>query len=794
MSEAQGPMGVTRQLNTTSHIARQGTLLTTMSSDERPLKRQRLDSPPTRSHLPIPADALLLALPSLLAHPPTHRNHAQSLVLSQLALRKYLTSPQLDSISEFRALVELAEIGFRIGLDEPGVESEVGRAISRALVIIAKHPSLRIHKVHLTTLSARLAAYQGSPKSTVNALKKLLTHFLAPSDPPHVVYAAHIAYITALATHVDAAGGDDAPGGRGSYLAMLRANGNTKALIAIRELGELAVRNGHREVVLLAQVLELRDLVHNGVWTRVGKKLEEAEEALGMFEDTQTPTPTLNSASGPTPISAPAPTTPPRNYTALEHVLRVHVAMAGALFHTYVGAHGDAQARIKQMHAMLDGEAFAGFGEHGIVEVQLPSTPRPSTYPNTHPSTHPNANSKADLKTDETPLRIQVTHPRTLLSIGFLVSSVAKRDPTGRKPKRRQFASEGVKVVDNELKKELSVPMWASIGDVHAFRERMNKIRADMICELVGVSIQRSEFDEAEHHISQLISHTRTHGLFATYSARLTLHQAHLAHALGRSERASRCYRVAAWLSRPRTTGESSSSSPSKKASRTHMHQEETGEDEDKDGAEEDDGQEDYWLNVSARAGDLWLRVGLAGLISDQDGWDRAMKPLREEGKAILQECEGLGGTLQAVGAVLGACLGEECLDVKTNLRAALTLCTTAEDNYLRPLVFALCADQYFHTAPAHAEVMLQTADGLAAGLGAQPKPKNAGGADKSAADKVGNAHLRMWIGERALELKRRKGEEDAVARQTVANEALRKAVARVEKRRFDEDVPVPVR
>jgi hypothetical protein len=46
---------------------------------------------------------------------------------------------------------------------------------------------------------------------------------------------------------------------------------------------------------------------------------------------------------------------------------------------------------------------------------------------------------------------------------------------------------------------DFPVPMWASIGDVHAFRERMNKIRADMICELVGISIQRSEFDEAEH-------------------------------------------------------------------------------------------------------------------------------------------------------------------------------------------------------------------------------------------------------------------------------------------------------
>jgi hypothetical protein len=287
------------------------------------------------------------------------------------------------------------------------------------------------------------------------------------------VYAAHIAYISALAAHVDT--GDDsggfigAGGGRSSHLTTVRANGNTKALIAIRDLRELAMRNGHEEVVLLAQVLELRDLVHNGVWTRVGGALGTAEAALGMFEEalptsTQTAAPipmstsTLDSDLASTPTGT-VPKTPPRKYTALEHVLRLHVAMAGVLYHTYVGAHAEAQARIKRMHEMLDGEAFTGFGEHGVVEVQLsshsrnrPHSANDPRHPNHGNPNHGNANQKAD----ETPLRIQVTHPRTLFSIGFLVSSVAKRDPTGRKPKRRQFAAEGVKVVDNELKKELS--------------------------------------------------------------------------------------------------------------------------------------------------------------------------------------------------------------------------------------------------------------------------------------------------------------------------------------------------
>ena len=37
--------------------------------------------------------------------------------------------------------------------------------------------------------------------------------------------------------------------------------------------------------------------------------------------------------------------------------------------------------------------------------------------------------------------------------MGFLVSSVAKRDPVGRKPKRKVFAAEGLVVLEREAKK-----------------------------------------------------------------------------------------------------------------------------------------------------------------------------------------------------------------------------------------------------------------------------------------------------------------------------------------------------
>jgi len=35
----------------------------------------------------------------------------------------------------------------------------------------------------------------------------------------------------------------------------------------------------------------------------------------------------------------------------------------------------------------------------------------------------------------------------------------------------------------------LLVPVWGSVFDVHEFQQRMHKIKADMICELIGVSL-----------------------------------------------------------------------------------------------------------------------------------------------------------------------------------------------------------------------------------------------------------------------------------------------------------------
>ena len=95
-----------------------------------------------------------------------------------------------------------------------------------------QHPSLRIYKAQLTRLSARLATEQKNHKLAQNVLKKTVTNFIIPSDPPHVHYAAHLAYITSLFGATDAEeSGPYSP-----------SNASLRALGAIRDLHALATR------------------------------------------------------------------------------------------------------------------------------------------------------------------------------------------------------------------------------------------------------------------------------------------------------------------------------------------------------------------------------------------------------------------------------------------------------------------------------------------------------------------------------------------------------------------------
>lgn len=247
-------------------------------------------------------------------------------------------------------------------------------------------------------------------------------------------------------------------------------------------------------------------------------------------------------------------------------------------------------------------------------------------------------------------------------------------------------------------------------------------------------------------HLSALIAHTRTYDLFSAYAARITLHHAHFAHAMGDVSRARKCYAVAASLA-----------------------------------------QEGTFVNVSARTGLFLLRIASG----EWSGGTMSLE-LEREVSSLVEACKGMGGTLEAMGHVLQACVSPEILSAKyvvhtialcslgallsfnlhrQHLKCALDLASRAQDNHLRALVLALVSALYLHTAESYARAMLETCGQLASGLGAviqQPNntnktrettkaresvPSSATNMDKESLNDqpLGNVPLGLWIGLRFL-------------------------------------------
>ncbi|GLB43801.1 hypothetical protein LshimejAT787_1403130 [Lyophyllum shimeji] len=662
------------------------------TAPDKPLQLQLQRLPPAR---------LLLALPALVLHPRTHKLHLRSIALAQHALRRCLALATLEPSEECRAWSGLAELGvmWLDACDGEGNISEVEGALTKALLLSQKHPSLRLYTPHLTLLSARLAqTYQANPKFAAHTLKRLLASLSRPAPsqtyPAHVLFSAHLGLVHSYWCAAEEDAATCTGNGNGNAKGKAKASGAVqKCLSALEDMrtAAAAALGPTNAVVLLALVVRLQLLVRHGMWADVPGALDDAEQAF-EFEG--------------------GPETPP--------VLRVQMLMLGVVFHTYAGDAEKAGERLRVLHALLDTGVLGHAKEDGVIEIPFPDAAAP-------------------------PLRIHATPPRVMHALAFLLSAVAKRDAVGRAPKKGVFARAGLGL------REFAMGVGEMIGmtmggegrrESERRATRKERIKADLLGEVVAISIMRSEFIQAQSTLDTLVAHTRTHHLFPAYAARIALMHAQLAHAKGEAERAVRCYRVAGWVA---------SGSAGAGAGEIHEGQGEREKDE--------------WVRAAARAGEVWVRLGMVRRRRDDGDVASEMEELRTLAKVVVEECEGLGGTLMAVAEVLRACLGEEFVAAKQHLRRALDLATRAQDNHLRALVLALVAAHYLHTAREHAMAVLGTCGQLAAGLGAV-----------RAGAGVGNAPLRLWVGERVVELHRWAGEGAMAERQERVNERVREA------------------
>jgi hypothetical protein len=135
--------------------------------------------------------------------------------------------------------------------------------------------------------------------------------------------------------------------------------------------------------------------------------------------------------------------------------------------------------------------------------------------------------------------------------------------------------------------------------------------------------------DKQPQTLDQLIAHTRTYGVFPVFAARITLHHAHLAHALGQHDRALQCYRVAVHVaSDPATQGTL----------------------------------ELEFVRIAARAGEVALWIGTEGVCGKEAC---SAEEIERRGREVIKDCKTMGGTLESVGHILEACLSKEILKSK---------------------------------------------------------------------------------------------------------------------------------
>lgn len=358
----------------------------------RPTKRQKTEDTisaetPRLPHLTLAN--LLLSLPSLLLHPPTHTNHERSLALSYNALNQCNVLTSLDRVVECRAATGLVELGLQIGLSTPGVQGEIQKALTKAVSIshfldfiiclcpfvvsrstkcmlplqavscprshdVAQLPSLHLYRHRISQLSSQLSLASGNPKVAQNNLKRALST-VTPNDPPHILYSTHLAIIASISSQ-----------------SSDETTNTMRSLGAISDLHELASKQGHQSMVQLASVLRLRAFVRSGLWGDVGETLDAIETNLDMAV-------TLNNYSmdktkvsedqGQASLPSP-PLTSNSSRSTLEYALIIHSLVLGIIFYTYTGDSSLATPRLKWLHELLDIQ-LPHFPKTGIFEVSI---------------------------------------------------------------------------------------------------------------------------------------------------------------------------------------------------------------------------------------------------------------------------------------------------------------------------------------------------------------------------------------------------------------------------------------
>lgn len=271
-----------------------------------------------------------------------------------------------------------------------------------------QNPSLRALRHHLSLLNAHFAFRNRNTRFARAMIRRLISSFTT-SDPPTIVYAAHLALITQLSTV------PPSPSRNTSSCFQSTPTSPPElqtALTALTNLSALAAQNQHFAILKLAAVLRVRILIAAETWDMVGDALDSAEKSLDLVFDNEDPsdahkggkgkqeepglmrsysitthdkhdraapqsqsqsqTPSRTPATGDTlndrdyeehPVKA--PDTDPLGITLI-----VHTLMLGIIYHTHGGRARAVKPRLAALHSVMDSGALVGdIASDGLVEV-----------------------------------------------------------------------------------------------------------------------------------------------------------------------------------------------------------------------------------------------------------------------------------------------------------------------------------------------------------------------------------------------------------------------------------------
>ncbi|KAF9441444.1 hypothetical protein P691DRAFT_683905, partial [Macrolepiota fuliginosa MF-IS2] len=222
-------------------------------------------------------------------------------------LKKCNGMMSFDRVVECQAVTGPAELGLQIGLQSPGIQDEIQKAITKAL------PSLHLYRHRLTQLPSQLSLASGNPKAAQNNLKHALATF-TQNDPPHILYTSHLALIASISSQ-----------------SSDETTNTIHSLGTISDLHNLAPNEIGESLEAAEGMLDMEDIL-NGYAQEKGKVPEDQK-----------------------PMTLPLPpSSSGYMLSMLEYTLIVHTLILGIIFHTYIGDASLRNLQLKWLHKLLD--------------------------------------------------------------------------------------------------------------------------------------------------------------------------------------------------------------------------------------------------------------------------------------------------------------------------------------------------------------------------------------------------------------------------------------------------------